>query len=169
MPKSEPRYDVAISFLSQDEQVGAAFRDRLSEGLKVFFYPRNQEQLAGTDGLETMRTPFLSGSRVVVVLYREPWGKTPWTGVEQTAIQEGCLNHGWQRLFFVVLDKKSTIPLWLPQTHVRFNYADFGLEQAIGAIKARVQECGGSIEPMTALKRAVIYEEDAKYGNAKSR
>ena len=77
MLNSEPNYDVAISFLSQDEQIGAAFRDRLSEGLKVFFYPRNQEQLAGTDGLETMRTPFLSDSRVVVVLYREPWGKTP--------------------------------------------------------------------------------------------
>jgi hypothetical protein len=158
-----PQYDVAISFLSRDEPIGAALRDRLSDGLKVFFYPRNQEQLAGTDGLATMRTPFLSDSRVVVVLYREPWGRTPWTGVEQTAIQEGCLNQGWQRLFFIVLDKTNELPIWIPQTHVRFNYNDFGLEQAIGAIKARVQECGGVIEPMTALRRAGLYEEERRY------
>ena len=163
MPNTAPQYDVAISFLSIDEPSAAALYGRLSDGLKVFFYPRSQEELAGTDGLESMRTPFLSGSRIVVVLYREPWGKTPWTRVEQTAIQEGCLNHGWHRLFFLVLDRMSAIPVWLPQNHVRFNFEEFGLEQAVGAIKARVQESGGIIEPMTALKRAAIYEEEARY------
>jgi hypothetical protein len=158
-----PQYDVAISFLSSDEHTAAALYGRLSDGLNVFFYPRKQEQLAGTDGLETMRTPFLNDSRVAVVLYREPWGKTPWTGVEQIAIQESCLNHGWQRLFFMVLDKTNAMPVWLPQHHVRFNYEEFGLEQAVGAIKARVQECGGRIEPMTALRRADLYEEEARY------
>lgn len=161
--KDSPRYDVAISFLAKDETIGTALRDRLSEGLNVFFYPRNQEELAGTDGMKTMRTPFFDDSRVVVVLFREPWGKTPWTRVEQTAIQEGCLAEGWHRLFFVTLDKTSAVPVWLPQNNVRFNLDDFGLEQAVGAIKARVQECGGVIEPMTALKRAAIYEEDKKY------
>jgi hypothetical protein len=90
----------------------------------------------------SMRMPFLEESRIVVVLYREPWGKTHWTGVEQTAIQEHCLKHGWEGLFFMMLDKTSTPPPWLPHTHVRFNYTDFGLEQAVGAIKARVQERG---------------------------
>ena len=86
MAITDPKYDVAISLLSRDEPVGAALHDRLSEGLEVFFYPRKQEDLAGTDGEESMRKPFLDDSRVVVVLYREGWGKTPWTGVEQTAI-----------------------------------------------------------------------------------
>ena len=163
MSTTAPQYDVAISFLSRDENTAAALYGRLSDGLSVFFYPRKQEKLAGTDGLETMRTPFLDDSRVVVVLYREPWGRTPWTGVEQIAIQESCLNQGWHRLFFIVLDKTSAVPIWLPQNHVRFNYEEFGLEQAIGAIKARVQECGGRIEPMTALRRAALYEEEVHY------
>ena len=110
-----------------------------------------------------MRKPFLDDCRVVVVLFREPWGKTPWTRVEQTAIQDGCLAQGWHRLFFLTLDKASQLPIWLPHTHVRFNYEDFGLEQAVGAIKARVQECGGVIEPMTALKRATLYEQESQY------
>src|SRR5579859_2521122 len=114
MATSPPKYDVALSFLSADEPTAGAIYDRLREGLEVFFFPRRQEALAGTDGLESMRTPFLNESRVVVVLYRAPWGKTPWTGVEETAIKEGCLKHGWHRLFFVVLDKTSTLPIWLP-------------------------------------------------------
>jgi hypothetical protein len=119
--------------------------------------------LVGKDGLEAMRTPFFEGSRIAVVLYREPWGKTPWTRVEQTAIQEGCLKHGWQRLFFIMLDNTSVPPNWLPTNYVRFNYADFGLEQAVGAIKARVQESGGTIAPLTALKRAELSRQETQY------
>ena len=58
MPIDNPKYDVAISFLFEDQNLAAAIYDKLSEGLKVFFYPRNQEELAGTDGLESMRKPF---------------------------------------------------------------------------------------------------------------
>jgi hypothetical protein len=58
--------------------------DKGLEGLRVFFYPRHQEETAGTDGLESMRKPFLD-CRVMVVLYREggekrrgpAWKRTP--------------------------------------------------------------------------------------------
>jgi hypothetical protein len=52
MTTDKPKYDVAISFLSKDEPVAAALHDKLSEGLEVFFYPRKQEDLAGTDGCD---------------------------------------------------------------------------------------------------------------------
>jgi hypothetical protein len=78
----EPKYDAAISFLAADEKVASAIYSALS-GLNVFFYPRNQEELIGTNGLESMRQPFLD-ARVVVVFYREPRGETPWTGVNCT-------------------------------------------------------------------------------------
>ena len=136
MPTEDPKYDVAISFLSKDEAIASAINQKLSAGLEVFFFPRKQEELAGTEGLESMREPFVKDSRVSVVLFREPWGKTPWTRVEETAIKDACFERGWQHLFFVVLDRESALPRWLPQTHVRFNYQDYGLEQAVGAIKA---------------------------------
>jgi hypothetical protein len=169
VPIENPQYDVAISFLSRDEATAAAIYRKLTEGMQVFFFPRNQEALAGTDGLESMRKPFFDDSRVMVVLYREPWGKTPWTGIEETAIKDSCLVHGWSRLFFIVLDRESAIPIWLPQTHVRFNYADYGLEQAVGAIKARVQENGGQNLPLTPMKRAEIFREAERFRRDKSR
>ena len=73
---TDPKYDVAISFLAKDEPIAKELYDRLSEVLKVFYFPHNQEDLVGTNGLESMREPFFD-SRVVVVLYRDPWGRRP--------------------------------------------------------------------------------------------
>jgi hypothetical protein len=155
-----PNYDVAISFLAKDEPIAAAINDGLASSLKVFFFPRNQEALAGTDGLESMRTPFLTESRVNVVLYRDQWGQTPWTRVEEAAIKDACLKRGWTSLFFVALDKSNALPVWLPETYVRFNFKDYGIEQAVGAIKARVQERGGTIaRPNAAADAARIHRE----------
>jgi hypothetical protein len=158
-----PKHDVAISFLAKDEPTAAAIAGRLSGRLKVFFFPRNQEDLAGTKGLESMRTPFLSESRVNVVLYREMWGQTPWTRVEETAIKDSCLDRGWASLFFIVLDKNDRLPIWLPNTHIRYNLEDYGTEQAVGAIKARVQEVGGAIERPSAKADAALVHQEAQF------
>jgi hypothetical protein len=157
-----PKYDVAISFLSKDEPIASALYEALSCSLQVFFYPRNQEELAGTDGFESMRKPFLEDSRVTVILYRALWGQTPWTRVEEAAIKDGCLKYGWHRLFFLCLDATDAFPVWLPHTHVRFSFTNFGLEQAVGAIKGRVQECGGVSAPVTALSRARLVHAEAE-------
>ena len=39
MTIENPKYDVAISFLSKDEAIASAIHQRLTEGLGVFFYP----------------------------------------------------------------------------------------------------------------------------------
>lgn len=146
-----PKYDVAISFLAKDEPTARVLADKLeASGFNVFFFPRNQEELAGTNGMETMREPFFN-SRVNVVLFRQPWGETPWTRVEQTAITERCLQTGWDSLMFVELDETSARPTWLPNTHVRFALKAYGLEQLAGAVKARVQEHGGKVTPLDAM------------------
>jgi hypothetical protein len=169
MSIDNPKYDVAISFLSRDSHTAAALNDKLSEGLNVFFFPRKQEDLTGTDVLKSMREPFYDNSRVNVVLYRRGWGETPWTRVEETAIKEACLAFGWRRLFFIFLDLMQTYPDWLPDTYVRFNYAEYGLEQAVGAIKARVQENGGKSVRLTPAKRAEILLAEQQYLEDKSR
>lgn len=160
---AEPTYDVAISFLSEDENIASAITDALSQSLSVFFYPTKQQETAGADGLETMRKLYLrETSRVVVVLFRKGWGETPWTGVEEMAIKERCLKDKYRSVFFLRLDN-SELPQWVPDTYVSFNYDDFGFEQAIGAIKARVQEQGGLIKPESVTKRAERYRLEGDY------
>lgn len=163
MHDQEPIYDVAVSFLYEDLALAQGLYDELSKELKVFFFPRNQEELAGSDGLESMREPFRSQSRLNVVLYRQKWGKTPWTGVEEVAIKESCLATSFRSIFFFVIEPTSEIPTWLPETHVRFNFADFTLDQAIGAIKARVQERGGHFKPMTPARKVALLQVEDEY------
>lgn len=163
MQEQEPIYDVAISFLYQDLALAQCLYDELSKELKVFFFPRNQEELAGSDGLESMREPFRNQSRLNVVLYRSKWGETPWTGVEEVAVKESCLATSFKSIFFFEIEPTSQIPTWLPDTHVRFNFANFPLDQAIGAIKARVQERGGHFEPMTPAKKVALLQIEDEY------
>ncbi len=169
MAKGNFKYDVAISFLVQDISLAKALYDRLSEGLEVFFFPRSQEELAGTDGLESMRVKFRDESRLNVVLYRPKWGNTPWTAVEATAIKDSCLATAFRSLFFFVVEPTQELPTWLPETHVRFNYSDFPLDQAVGAIKLRVQERGGHYTPITPIRKAEILKAKGEFRSDKAR
>jgi hypothetical protein len=72
MKTTDPTYDVAISFLVADEKTASQIKSGLA-GLNVFFYPHNQEELVGTNGIESMREPFLA-ARVNVILFRERYG-----------------------------------------------------------------------------------------------
>jgi hypothetical protein len=160
-PATEPTYDVAISFLVADEKIASAIRSKLS-GLNVFFYPHNQEELIGSNGLESMRAPFLS-SRVNVVLFRSRYGHTPWTAVELAAIQDSCLRTGFRSLVFVQLDKDDPKPDWLPDTHIRCVLGDFTVDQLVGAIKSKVQERGGMIQRPDAMSEARRVKQEAEY------
>lgn len=148
------RYDIAISFLQQDELVALDLHERLTPNFDVFVYSKKQEELAGTDGSESFRKAFREDSRIVVVLYRDGWGKTPWTRVEEVAIRDRFLKEGWDWLLFIMVDSKSTPPPWLPETRIRLSLPDYGIEQAIGAIKARAQELGGQLHKEDAVQRA---------------
>jgi hypothetical protein len=157
---NETKYDIAISFLHQDEPLATELEKKLSPSLKVFIYSKKQEEIAGTDGLESFRDVFRNQSRLVVILYRDGWGKSKWTRVEEGAITDRFIDEGWQWLLFVSLDSKSTPPKWLPETKIRLNYEDYGLEQCIGAIKARVVELGATIHHESAIDYAKRLDED---------
>ena len=156
-------YDVAISFLSRDEPLALELHARLSQQLDVFLYSKKQEEIAGTDGLETFRSAFRHKARLLVVLFRDGWGETPWTRIEQTAITERVLADGWNCLFFVMLERRATPPKWLPETHIRFSLEDYGIEQAVGAIKARLQELGGRLKATDVLQQAKLVEQRAAF------
>jgi hypothetical protein len=159
----EYKHDVAISFLSRDEPLAFELHARLSQHLAVFVYSKKQEQLAGTNGLETFRSAFRNDARLIVVVFREGWGETPWTRIEQTAITERVLADGWDCLFFIMADRQASPPKWLPNTHIRFNLEDFGIEQAVGAIKARLQELGGRLKATDVLQQAKLVEQRAAF------
>jgi hypothetical protein len=157
----DKKYDVAISFLADDEPLAKKLGAALP-GLEVFIYSKHQEQLAGTDGLESFREVFRHRACVVVVLHRPRWGQTRWTKVEEIAIKEFCLDGGWPRLMFVVLEK-GELPRWLPETNIRFDYDAFGFDELVGAVKARCLEAGLVVRPPSAVELAKAAAEDERF------
>jgi hypothetical protein len=163
MSEDSTRYDVAISFLIEDLAIAHALHDKLAEGLQVFFFPRNQEDLAGTDGLESMRAPFRNESRLNVVVYRQRWGHTKWTAVEEIAIKESCLDNAFRNVFFYVVENPTTLPKWVPGTHVYFSSSHYTLEEAVGAIKSRVADQGGEFKPLTPVRKAELLNAEQQF------
>src|SRR6266850_1642881 len=154
-------YDVAISFLHRDEPLALELQSKLSANLKVFVYSKKQDQLAGTDGMESFREVFREQSRLNVVLYRAGWGETRFTRVELTAIKDRCFNDNWENLLFVTLDQNGKPPGWVPEMNIRLDYSQYGLDQLIGAIKVRVQKLGGTLRKEDALRPAKRAEADS--------
>lgn len=163
------KYEVAFSFLQNDEPIAYEINDLIQDRFSTFIYSKAQEELAGTDGAEQFSEIFYALSRIVVVLFNDDWGKTRWTRIEESAIKNRMLNEGWDFLFVVKLNTKSRLPHWIPETHIWFDYPRFKAEGVIGVIDQRIRKVGGksrpeSIEDQVARlkrKRGSIQERDS--------
>jgi hypothetical protein len=138
------KYEVSFSFLKQDEPIAYDINDRILDRLTTFIYSRKQEELGATDGEKQFNKVFFEESRIVVLLYREGWGQTPWTRIEETAIKNRAFEKGWDFLVLINLDPNSKLPKWIPQTYIWLDYQRFKSEGAIAVIDQRVKQNGGT-------------------------
>lgn len=153
------KYDVAFSFLGEDEALAQQLNDLLHDRLRTFIYTRRQEQIAGTDGELSLNQVFGSEVRLVVVLYRERWGSTPFTRIEETAIRNRAYEEGYDFTIFVPLGG-SPPPRWLPRTRIWPNLERWGMDGLAAVIESRVQELGGISRSESPIDRAVRLQRE---------
>jgi hypothetical protein len=155
MDQPEYKYDVAFSFVAQDEALAEKLNDLLKGRLKTFMYSERQREVAGTDGEKTFGAVFSKEARVVVVLHRKEWGTTPWTRIEETAIRNRGYEEGYDFAMFIPQDSPPTVPKWLPKNRIWISQERWGSESAAAVIEARVQEAGGNVYVQSAVDRAL--------------
>ena len=143
--QEEFEFDVAFSFLKEDEIIAYNVNDLIQDRIKTFIYSKNQEGLVGFDGEERFHEIFGKKSRLVVIFYKQNWGLTPWTRIEMTAIKNRSLDNGYGFTIFVPLDK-SPVPIWLPRTIIWFNYERWGASGLAGVIESKLSESGIEIK-----------------------
>lgn len=153
-------YDVAFSFLAQDEQIASEINTLIKGRLRTFLYSERQAELAGADGEKTFNQVFGSDARIVVVLYREGWGETPWTRIEERAIRNRAFTEGYDFALFIPLDSKPTTPDWFPKTQLWYGLERWGLESAAPVIEAAAQKRGGTIHETTAVEESAILAQE---------
>lgn len=143
--QKEYEFDVAFSFLKEDEIIANNVNDLIQDRIKTFIYSKNQEGLVGFDGEEKFHEVFGTKSRLVVVFYRQNWGQTPWTRIELTAIKNRSLDQGYGFTIFVPLDK-SPLPIWLPKTIIWFNFERWGTQGLASVIESKLSEEGVELQ-----------------------
>lgn len=143
--KSEFKYDVAISFLRQDEEIALELYDMLKNRLDVFYYADKQETLVGKDGEEEFGRVFRDSSRVVVVLYRREWGTTPFTRAEQAAIKQRSFSNSYDFTVWVPLDEDKALPPYVDPQYIWFDFERFGVKALAAIVEKRVRESGREV------------------------
>lgn len=156
------KYDVAISFLARDLTIAKDLADRL-EGLRVFVYDREKEELLGGDGMEKFGEIFSSRSALNVVLHRAGWGDTKWTAFEERHIKTRALEDGARSVFVVRLDDEP-LRRWIPPYHVYASEATDTRDQQVGAIRLRAKELGAEVRKLSAAEKAIqqVKRKDAE-------
>lgn len=155
--------DVAFSFLNQDENLALELFSLLKDTLKCFIYTEEQKKLAGTNGENTFNQVFSTEARVVVILYRDNWGKSNWTRIEETAIRNRGHDEGYDFALLIPLDENPNPPKWFPKNRLWIGLERWGIECAASVIEARVQEQGGESRILSlADKIAKIESNNAK-------
>lgn len=145
----EYKYDVAFSFLKQDEQIAYDLNDRIQDRYSTFIYSKHQEELGGTDGEKQFNSVFFEESRIVVLLYRNGWGQTSWTRIEETALKNRAFEKGWDFLLLINLDTTSTLPSWIPKTYIWIDFPRFKSEGVVAVVDHKIKEKGGQGKPDT--------------------
>lgn len=148
------RYDVAFSFSMTSESIATAINQLLEDRITTFLYSKKQEEIAGKDGEEEFNRVFGQEARLVVILFSEDWGKTPWTRIEETAIRNRAYEKGFDFTLFVMTEAGLQPPAWLPKNRLWSGLDRYGIEGVAAVIESRVQELDGNVRALTAADKA---------------
>jgi len=156
------KYDIAFSFLFQDEKIAYSLNDMIGDRVNTFIYSKRQEELGGSDGEIAFNTVFAEQARTIVVLYRDGWGETPWTRIEETAIRNRAYKEGWNFITFILLENKSEVPKYLPKSQIWVDYQRWGLQGAASIIDQRIKDAGGELRKETIEDRVERFKRFKK-------
>jgi hypothetical protein len=145
--------DIAFTFLSRDLGLAEELARLLRDHVSTFVFSEHQKDLAGTNGVAQFTNIYQKRARFVVVLYREGYGQTSWTGIEEAAVTSRPLELGWDSLMLISLDGK--VPIWLPMSRLFAGIDAVGHQVAADAILGRFRERGQEGRPQSLVQYAV--------------
>jgi len=154
------KYEVAFSFLENDEALAYQINDLIQDRLSTFIYTEQQKEIVGKDGVETYTKIFSEEARIVVVIYCEGWGKTFWTGIEENAIKLRSFEESPDFTIFISLD--DTKPRWLSKTQIWYGFNRYGIKSVAAIIEKRIAEYGGQVREETIIDQAERHKREIK-------
>ena len=158
----EFKYDLAISLLDEDAQLGYDIIAELGNPDKIFFYKKNDTDLVFKNGLNVFGNVFAEQARFILILYRKKYGTTDWTALENSIIQDRFLKtikFGNCPILFWKLDDSPT-PNWLNSNYI---YSSHNFEDLIKLVRKQITDAGGVSYPQTNEEKLKLFTQKQRY------
>lgn len=169
MNSADYKYEVAFSFLKQDEHLANQINDLIQNKLNTFLYSKKHEDKTSRNREKTFMDVFGKQSRSVVVLFRNKWGTTPWTKIEEKAIRNRAIEEGYNFLLFIPLDDPPKIPKYLLKAQIWTGLVQWGIKGAATAIEELTQSLVGKLREESQINIAAKIKRDPQFEIERSR
>lgn len=133
------KYDIAFSFLEKDEHLANQINDLIKDTYNTFLHSKKFEDSSNTKHEKTFIDVFGKQSKMVVVLFRNKWGTTPWTKIDENTIRNRAFDEDQNFLLFIPLDNPYKIPKYLPKVFIWNDLAKAGIKGAADIIEERIR------------------------------
>jgi hypothetical protein len=163
------KYDVAFSFSKGDEDLAVRISTLLQGRIETFVPSREERWMTDTDFEGRINRVFGSEARMVVVLYRDTWGKAGINRLEEAVLRNRVHCEGHDFLLIIPIDAPTSLPLWLSKKQVWSGFDRWGAEGIAAVIESRVQQAGGTVPRETPLGRAQRLDRDLASEEARQR
>lgn len=139
------KHDIGFAFLEKDEPFANQINDLLKDKFKTFLYSKKQEYKDDLEREMLILDVFKKQSRCVVLFYRNKWGTTPYTAIEEKAVRTRISEEGNDHLLIISLDNPPVVPKYLSKAQIWTELAQAGINGTAAFIEEQVRALGGGL------------------------
>jgi|GEM_PF-5718854 len=145
MKNTNYKYDIAFVFFEKDEHLVNQINNLLKNKLKTFLNSKKREYKDDLEREMLLLDVFKKQSRCVVIFYRNKWGTTPYTAIEEKAVRTRISEEGNDHLLVISLDNPPVVPKYLSKAQIWTELAQAGINGTAAFIEEQVRLLGGGL------------------------
>jgi hypothetical protein len=106
---------------------------------------------------------FKKQSRCVIIFYRNKWGTTPYTAIEEKAVRTRISEEGNDNLLVISLDNPPVVPKYLSKTQIWTELAQAGINGTAAFIEEQVKALGGGLSEELPLDVGIEIKKEPRF------
>jgi len=157
------KYDIAFAFLEKDEHLVNQINNLLKDKFKTFLNSKKQDYKDDLEREMLLLDVFKKQSRCVIIFYRNKWGTTPYTAVEEKAVRTRISEEGNDNLLVISLDNPPVVPKYLSKTQIWTEIAQAGINGTAAFIEEQVKALGGGLSEELPLNTVTEIKNEPRF------
>lgn len=155
-------YDVAFTFLYEDQTLACQVNELLEDRFKTFIYFEKPDESVSKDIEKKLNLIYRKDARIIVIFYRHNWGEKGLTAIARKAIKNRAFlgDDNYNFILLVNLEDFSPQISWIPTTSIFANINEYGVNSLVAAIENKIMKNGGKAHNTPVIPEPVEEAED---------